>query len=84
MENQSEFISLYDYLGRAAGSKLGKQVYNYAKKLKITTKSKHVNHDGYNGMIICYPVDFLKSYFYDREKFKAHEQYIRENKQYFE
>jgi hypothetical protein len=84
MENQIEFMSLYDYLGRAAGSKLGKQVFNYSKKLKITTKSKHVKHDGYDGIIICYPVDFLKSYFYEKEKFNKHEQYIRENKQYFE
>ena len=40
---QNTMLSLYDYLGRAAGSTLGKQVADCAKKKKIKSQKKKVN-----------------------------------------
>ena len=72
-----KFISLYDYLGKAAGGTLGQQVFKYAKKNKVKMDFKEINQGGYSGKIICYPLPFLDEYFLLK---KEHQQ----NKQYFE
>lgn len=59
----SEFISLYDYLGRAAGSVLGKQVAEYAASKKVPHKIRHVSNSKYTGEIMLYPTEFLNEYF---------------------
>jgi hypothetical protein len=41
MENQ--MLSLYDYLGKAAGADLGRQVYQVANSQKIKVTEKHVS-----------------------------------------
>jgi len=58
---QMEMMSLYDYLGRAAGSRLGKQVYEEVQSKDIVTKY-------YNGPVLLYPTSFLKEYFKDNKK----------------
>jgi len=60
---QTEMLSLYDYLGRAAGAKLGKQVAAYAKVRKAKYGTKEVNHHGYQGLIQTYTREFLDEYF---------------------
>ena len=62
MEN-NEMISLYDYLGHAAGPELGKQVASVASLLKVGCKTKQVKNKKYTGKIMMYPVFFLKDYF---------------------
>ena len=62
MENEN-FISLYDFLGRAAGGELGKEVFAKAKELKQQFKSRDVSNKKYTGKIILYRREFLNSYF---------------------
>ena len=66
MENQklsSDMMSLYDYLGYAAGGELGKEVYNTAVKLHETVKLKEVSNPKYQGKIMMYRREFLDDYF---------------------
>lgn len=65
---QMEMMSLYDYLGRAAGSRLGKQVYEEACRRNIPVQSKDVATKYYNGPVLMYPQSFLKEYFKDNKK----------------
>jgi len=53
-----KMLSLYDYLGRAAGSILGKQVATCAKH-----ETRFVENLKYTGDIMLYPETFLKFYF---------------------
>ena len=56
-------ISLFDYLGRPAGSELGLEVAESARKIGITPGKRFVKNPGYTGMIKTYPEEFLKLYF---------------------
>ena len=56
-------ISLYDYLGRAAGPDLGKQVAYAAAKAGIKSEIREVSHVGYRGPIMLYPKTFLDNFF---------------------
>jgi hypothetical protein len=61
MENQ--MLSLYDYLGKAAGRDLGNQVYKTASAQKVKVTEKQVSNPAYSGKILMYPKSFLDSYF---------------------
>ena len=56
-------ISLYDYLGHAAGPELGKQVASAAARSGVKHEIREVNHRGWNGPIMLYPRDFLDNFF---------------------
>jgi hypothetical protein len=58
-----ELISLYDYLGRAAGPELGKQVAAAAAAKNIPFNSRHVETKTYKGAILLYPKSFLDEFF---------------------
>jgi len=58
-----KMLSLYDYLGRAAGSILGKQVATCAAKKKVKHETRFVENLKYTGDIMLYPETFLKFYF---------------------
>jgi hypothetical protein len=78
MENQVNklpyMMSLYEYLGRAAGSELGKNVVETAVKLKETIKEQNVSNPKYTGKVLLYRREFLDEYFgnkiYEAEKKK--------------
>lgn len=61
--SEEKFLSLYDYLKRAAGSELGKQVATRAAELNVGFKTRHVSNAKYTGEIMLYPESFLKWYF---------------------
>jgi hypothetical protein len=61
-----KMLSLYDYLGRAAGSVLGKQVATCATKKKVKHETRFVTNPKYTGEIMLYPETFLKFYFGSR------------------
>ena len=61
--SQTQYISLYDYLGYAAGSELGKRVAGYAKLKNITPQKRHVSNPKYTGDVLLYPKEFLDEYF---------------------
>ena len=56
-------VSLYDYLGRAVGPDLGKQVAIAASKAGIKSEIREVSHVGYSGPIMLYPKSFLDNFF---------------------
>jgi len=62
-KNNMKMISLYDYLGRAAGPDLGKQVASAAARAGVKHEMREVNHRGWNGPIMLYPRAFLDLYF---------------------
>jgi hypothetical protein len=61
-----EMLSLYDYLGKAAGKELGAAVNNFAKENKIPVAIKEVSNPKYKGKIMMYPKSFLEIYFEDK------------------
>ena len=65
-----EYISLYDYLGRAAGGELGKQVALSAKQMRTGFQIKEVSNKAYKGKILMYPRHFLDLYFKDQKYIK--------------
>ena len=56
-------LSLYDYLGKAAGRDLGSQVYKAASSQKVKVEEKNISNSIYSGKILMYPKSFLDSYF---------------------
>jgi hypothetical protein len=63
MENNQEFISLYDYLGMPAGNELGKQVNEAAKQNNQPVKFREVSTPNYTGKVMLYKQEFLDNYF---------------------
>jgi len=60
---EETMLSLYEYLGRAAGSELGKQVIQKAIQQQVKVTSHQVSNIKYQGRILKYPISFLKEYF---------------------
>lgn len=56
-------VSLFDYLGYAAGSELGKQVAEYAKVRKAKHSTRYVSNPSYTGEVMLYEKEFLDEYF---------------------
>jgi len=63
MKNNNEMMSLYDFLGKAAGADLGKEVATKAAKEKIKFKTKYISNPYYKGEVMMYPKNFLIKYF---------------------
>lgn len=58
-----KLISLFDYLGKAAGAKLGEQVYKAACTLREEMSSKEITTKTYSGKVMLYREPFLQMYF---------------------
>jgi hypothetical protein len=58
-----EYLSLYDYLGHAAGKELGGQVAQAAHQGGIKPQTREVSNPKYTGTVHLYPKDFLDFYF---------------------
>tara|TARA_R110000822_G_scaffold298443_1_gene421151 strand:+ start:581 stop:829 length:249 start_codon:yes stop_codon:yes gene_type:complete len=63
MTKQDDYLSLYDYLGRAAGPSTGESVKKYADENGVPFSTKQINNGGYKGTILTYPKSFLELYF---------------------
>ena len=61
--SQENYISLYDFLGKAAGAELGKQVNEYAQIRKQPHKVRYIEHSGYAGYVNLYTREFLREFF---------------------
>jgi hypothetical protein len=61
MENN--MISLYDYLGRAAGLELGGLVCKTATALKEPIGEREITNTRYKGKVHLYRREFLEEYF---------------------
>ena len=56
-------MSLYEYLGKAAGGHLGKEVYIRALQNGVRWEKKKVSNPKYTGDVMTYPKSFLDEYF---------------------
>tara|TARA_R110000744_G_scaffold133785_1_gene242347 strand:+ start:412 stop:633 length:222 start_codon:yes stop_codon:yes gene_type:complete len=54
-----DYLSLYDYLGHAAGGDLGQKIAFEAAKCKVNIQTKTIENPSYKGIIQMYPNDFL-------------------------
>jgi hypothetical protein len=58
-----EYLSLYDYLGKAAGNDLGKEVASAAYQAGVKMQEREISNPKYTGKVHLYPKDFLEFYF---------------------
>jgi hypothetical protein len=63
LEQKPYMMSLYDYLGRAAGKQLGAEVAATAAALKETIEERHIENPAYKGLVHLYRREFLDEYF---------------------
>ena len=72
VEQNPELLSLYHYLGRAAGKTLGGEVFSTAMALKETVEERAISNPAYTGNVHLYRREFLDEYFsnkvYEGEK----------------
>jgi len=59
----TNMLSLYDYLGRAAGKKLGLEVAVYARQQKTQIETRQISNPVYTGTVNLYTEEFLLSFF---------------------
>jgi len=67
IRNKVEYYSLYEYLGKRAGTKLGDEVNKIAMKHNQKYVTQPVEQGGYSGEVFCYTKKFLDDYFYAKE-----------------
>lgn len=60
---EAGLISLYDYLGYAAGSELGKEVATAATRAKEKIGKRQISNTRYKGEVLLYRREFLQEYF---------------------
>jgi hypothetical protein len=63
MEKETKFVSLFEYLGHAAGGDLGKAVYAKAKETKQPVQQRDVTTKSFTGKVLLYTEAFLDEYF---------------------
>ena len=74
-KNKIEYYSLYEYLGKAAGPELGKEVNAASKRTNQPIVKQYVEQGGYKGEVFCYTKDFLDEYFYAIENWEPYNKY---------
>ena len=62
-ENSMSMMSLYDYLGHAAGSDLGQKVATAARQAGVKGEMREVSNPVYKGPVMLWPKAFLDLYF---------------------
>lgn len=67
MSTQSNYVSLFEFLGKPAGPELGKQVFEVAKKSRVRLEARQVSNPKYTGKVMLYPKTFLDQYFSDNK-----------------
>lgn len=64
---QPEMVSLFDFLGHAAGASLGAAVYQTANRIKEKVETRIVETKTYKGKIMLYRKAFLTDYFKSKQ-----------------
>lgn len=62
-EKIMQMMSLFDYLGHAAGSELGRQVAEAASMSRVKSEMREISNPKYTGKVMLYPKAFLDLYF---------------------
>lgn len=57
------YVSLFDFLKKPAGEKLGLEVSTFARKINVPIKHRDIANSKYTGKVILYPYGFLLVYF---------------------
>ena len=70
MSSKTEMMSLYDYLGYPAGSKLGEQVAAYATIRKTKFGTRQIDNPSYKGEVMLYTKEFLDECFSAKKVFE--------------
>jgi hypothetical protein len=71
-----KYLSLYDYLGKAAGEQLGLEVAAEARKHGIQTQSREISNPNFTGTVLLYPKDFLEFYFREPDSIHVEDDYF--------
>lgn len=58
-----KYVSLYDYLRKPAGKKLGGEVFSISQKCGVVTQDRLIKSSSYEGRIKTYPIHFLNLVF---------------------
>jgi len=65
---KEEFVSLFDYLKKPAGSETGRLVYAAAKKAGESVNNQDVNTARFQGKVLTYRREFLDKYFEEKKE----------------
>ncbi len=68
----NKMLSLFDYLGHAAGKELGDKVAKYARIRKVKHSIRYVANPKYCGPVMLYDKEFLDEYFQAKQVFEDH------------
>ena len=60
---EPEMVSLFDFLGHAAGAALGAAVYQVARRTREKVETRIVETKTYKGKVMLYRKAFLNDYF---------------------
>ena len=60
---EPEMVSLFDFLGHAAGASLGAAVYQVARRTREKVETRIVETKTYKGKVMLYRKAFLNDYF---------------------
>jgi len=60
---KNDMMSLYDFLGKPAGSELGKEVYKKSVEEKVKISTREISNPKFEGKVMLYPQWFLEKYF---------------------
>jgi hypothetical protein len=60
---EPEMVSLFDFLGHAAGASLGAAVYGVARRTREKVETRIVETKTYKGKVMLYRKAFLNDYF---------------------
>jgi hypothetical protein len=74
-----EMLSLYDYLGKAAGNRLGFEVAQAAMDAGVKTETREISNPKYEGKVTLYPKDFLDFYFREPETYQIEDAFPLSN-----
>ena len=66
------YISLFDYLGKAAGPALGDRVNTYSQIHKQPFKQREISNPAYTGKVFLYKKSFLDEFFKVEKIFNKH------------
>ena len=78
MSSKTEMMSLYDYLGYPAGSKLGEQVAAYATLRKAKFGTRTISNPSYQGEVMLYTKEFLDECFNAKKVFEPKQEDLTE------
>jgi hypothetical protein len=65
------YLSLYEYLGKAAGNDLGREVASAAYQAGVKTQEREISNPKYTGKVHLYPKDFLNFILENQNQFNG-------------